>query len=378
MSDNFKRSTPEEALEKIKHDTRGKLKIFLGYAPGVGKTYSMLNEANRRQQRGQDIIIGYIETYKRNETINQIKRLEIIPPKKIIYAGTEYEEVDLAAILNRRPSTVIIDELAHINTPGSKNSKRYDDVEEILNNGINVVTTLNVAHIESLNTAIRNITGVKITDTIPDCVIEKAAEVVVVDISPDELLKRLDAGQIFEKNTSHAIKNFYRKNSLNALRELVLRLTAEGVDEDLALYMKTHEIHDNWHTVERVMVCISANSSAKKLIRKGAKIASKYKCELFVVNVTCTSIFVPPVSQKNKEILNSHLKLAKQLGAEIIALSGKSVSKTLSKFATEKYITQVIIGSSRRTKIQYLLRGSTVTKLIKYTKNIEFHVVPTD
>lgn len=379
MSESFKRCTPEEALKKVKEEARGKLKIFLGYAPGVGKTFSMLNEANRKHQRGHNIIIGHLDTHNRTETVNQIKNLEIIPPKKIICDGKEYTEVDVEAIINRRPTTVLIDELAHTNTPGSKNSKRYEDIDEILNNGINVFTTLNIEHIESFNIAIRKITGIKITNTVPDSIIENADEVVVVDISPDELLKRLKTGQIYKKNSeSHAIKNFYRKNNLSALRELALRLTAEGVDDDLALYMKSHGIHDNWHTVERVMICISTNSSAKKLIRKGARIASKYKCECFVVNVNCTSIFAPHLSARNKETLNNNIKLAKQIGADVIILTGKSVSRTLADFAAEKYITQIIIGSSRRTKIQYLLRGSTVTKLIKYTKNVEFHVVPSD
>lgn len=379
MSEKYKRSTPEEALEKVKEETHGKLKIFLGYAPGVGKTYSMLNEANRRHQRGHDIVIGHLDTHKRCEAIDQIRNLQIIPPKEIIYDGKVYNEVDVEAIIAKKPKTVVIDELAHENAPGSKNLKRYEDIQEILSSGINVITTLNIEHIESLNTVIRKITGTKITNIIPDSIIENADQVVVVDLSPDELLKRLNNGEIYAKNsTSHAVKNFYRKNNLSALRELTLRLTAEGVDEDLALYMKSHGIHENWHTVERVMVCISTNVNAKKLIRRGARIASKYKCEWYVVNVHCTSIFAPALTYKNKETLNSNIKLAKQIGAEVIILNGKSISRTLADFASEKYITQIIIGSSRRTKAQYLLRGSTVTKLIKYTKNVEFHVVPSD
>jgi two-component system sensor histidine kinase KdpD len=223
-------------------------------------------------------MIGHLDTHKRNETINQIRNLKIIPPKKIVYGGKEYDEVDVEAIINIKPQTVIIDELAHANTPGSKNNKRYEDVDDILNNGINVITTLNIEHIEGLNADIRRITGVKPVDTVPDSIIENADQVVVVDLSTDELLKRLNNGQIYSENsTDHAIINFYKKNNLSALRELALRLTAEGVDEDLAIYMKSHGIHDNWHTAERVMVCISTNSSAKRLIRKAARIASKYK-----------------------------------------------------------------------------------------------------
>ena len=201
----------------------------------------------------------------------------------------------------------------------------------------------------------------------------------LIDISPDELLSRLENNKIFiEGLSNHAVKNFFRKNNLSALRELSLRLTAEGVDENLAEYMREHGIHENWHTVERVMICVNANSNSKRLIRKGARIASKYKCEWYVVNVHCTSIFASGISKKGKEILKRNYKLAKELGAEVINLSGKSISKTLATFATERYITQIIIGSSRKTKAQYLFRGSTVTNLIKCTKNIEFHVVPSE
>ena len=377
MIDKYKRSTPEEALKKIQSEAKGHLKIFLGYAPGVGKTYSMLREGNRRLSRGQNIAIGLIEKDNYPETLEQIKNLKIIAPKKIIYNDREYEEVDVETIILKKPSTIIIDNLCHLNFIGSKNKYRYEDIEEILQHGINVITTLNIAHMESLNIAIRKITGVKITEVLKDCIVENAAEVVLVDVSPDELIKRYNNNDILQRKCiTLGIKNFFTKNNLCSLREFSLRLTAEGVDEDLAQYMRQHDIHESWHTVERVMVCISANSSSKKLIRKGAKISGKYKCEWYVVNVDCTHLFAPRLTAKNRELLSSNLRLAKELGAEVINLKGKSISRTLSTFATEKYITQIIIGSSRRTKLQSFLRGSTVTKLIKFTKNIEFHVVP--
>ncbi|MDP4147173.1 MAG: universal stress protein [Bacillota bacterium] len=379
MSEKFKRSTPEEALYKFRQESLGHLKIFLGYAPGVGKTYSMLNEANRRFQRGQDIVIGHIDTSQKEDTINQISKLEIIPPKKLEVDGLIYEEMDVDAIIARHPKTVIIDELAHTNAPGSKNAKRYEDVEEILQNGINVITTLNIVHLESLNIVVRKITGMKITEIVPDKIVNDAAEVVVVDISPDELLNRLRTSNILhDLDTNRALKHYLKKNTLSALRELSLRRTAEGVDDELAQYMKAHDIYENWHTVERVMVCITTAPSAKKLIRRGAKIAGRFKCEWYVVYVNCTSIFAPKPSQRAKDLLESHFKLANQLGAEVVTLSGQSASKTLSEFANEKYITQIVIGSSRRTKLQSFLRGSTVTKLIKFTKSAEFHVVPND
>jgi two-component system sensor histidine kinase KdpD len=296
-----------------------------------------------------------------------------------MYNGTEFSEIDVDAIIKRKPKIVLIDELAHTNVQGSKNIKRYEDVEEILAHGISVITTLNIEHIESLNLEIRRITGVKISETIPDSIIDNADEVVVIDISPTELQKRLKNGTIYaDGSASNAIKNFFRINSLNALRELSLRLTAEGVDEKLAIYMREHGIHDNWHTVERVMVCITSNINGKRLIKKGVKIASRFKCECYVVNVNHTSIFSRKPNLINREMLISHRKLAKKLGAEIVTLESKSVFKALSNFAIEKHITQIVIGSSRKTKSQYFFTGSTLTKLVRYTKNVEFHIVPSD
>lgn len=379
MSDEFKRITPEEALEIVKHQQTGELKIFLGYAPGVGKTYSMLNEANRRLQRGQDVIIGYLEAHERAETRGQIGHLPVIPRKKIEYNGITMEEMDADAIIARKPEYVLVDELAHTNVPGSKHAKRYEDVQDILNAGINVISTLNIQHLESLNDVVRQITGIKVRETIPDNIVNNADEIVVIDITPDALQNRLKRGNIYKDEiVERALKNFFRKGNLNALREIALRQTAEGVDEELNEYMKEHGINDNWYTVERVMVCISSSPSAKKLIRRGARIAKRYKCEWIVVDVNCTHLFAPKATKKDTEILEGHYKLAKQLGAELVTLTGKSISAALANFATEKHITQIVIGHSKRTKWQKILRGSTVTKLLNQTKDIEVHVIPND
>lgn len=379
MINKFKRITPEEALKLVHEPKKGHLKIFLGYAPGVGKTYSMLNEANRRVQRGQDVVIGYLETHHREETISQIGCLETIPRKKIEYNGVVMEEMDTEAIIARKPAFVLIDELAHTNVPGSHHAKRYDDVEDILNAGINVISTLNIQHLESLNDVVKQITGIKVRETIPDKIVNNADEVVVIDITPDALQNRLKRGNIYKNEIiDRALKNFFRKGNLNALREIALRHTAEGVDDDLNEYMKEHGINDNWYTVERVMVCISSSYSAKKLIRRGARISKRYKCEWIVVDVNCTNIFAPKITEKDRETLEGHHKLAKQLGAEVVTLTGKSVSNTLAECATSRHITQLVIGHSKRTKWQTLLRGSTVTKLLNLTKDIEVHVVPND
>lgn len=379
MIEEFKRTSPEEALKICDHENRGKLKIFIGYAPGVGKTYSMLNEGNRRYKRGQDVVVGYAEAHGREETDKQIGDLETIPLKEIEYNGVVMKEMNTEAIIARKPHLTLIDELAHTNVPGSKYKKRYEDVEEILCHGINVITTLNIQHLESLNDVVKQITGIVVRETIPDYIVERADEVVVIDITPDALQNRLQRGNIYKLDkVPQALKNFFRKGNLNALRELALRQTAEEVDEDLEEYMREHGIKDNWRTVERVMVSISPSVSAKKLIRRGARIAKRYKCEWVAVSVNCTHRFAPKLTSKDQQMLNSYFQLAKQLGAETVTLTGKSVSGELIKFAQERHITQIIIGHSTRTKLETVVRGSTVVKLLKKAKNIEIHVIPND
>ena len=379
MGEEFRRISTEEALEIANNQHRGQLKIFIGYAPGVGKTFAMLNEGNRRLKRGSDIVIGYVESHQRDDTNDQIGKLEIMPRKKVEYNGIILEEMDTDGIIARNPTVVLIDELAHNNVPGSKNKKRYEDVEEILNKGIDVISTLNIQHLESLNDVVKQITGIEVRETIPDSIVHKADEVVIVDITPDALQKRLQRGCIYDlTKVSQALSNFFRKGNLNALRELALRQTAEEVDEDLENYMKEHEIKDNWHIAERVMVSISPSISSKKLIRRGARIANRYKCEWVVVSVNCTHWLAPELTSKNEQILNSYFQLAKKLGAETVVLTGKSVSGELIKFAEKRHITQIIIGHSIRTKFETTFRGSTVEKLLKKAKSIELHIIPSN
>jgi two-component system, OmpR family, sensor histidine kinase KdpD len=375
MSD--KRLTPEEALNICKQQNRGTLKIFLGYAPGVGKTYAMLNEANRRLNYGKNIVIGYVENHGREETDSQIGNLEVLPRRKIIYNDVEMTELDVDAVLKQHPETVLVDELAHTNVPGSKNRKRYEDVLEILEHGINVISTLNIQHLESLNDVVFQIAGIRVNETLPDWILQQADEVVVVDLTPDALQNRLRRGNIYnQEKVPQALKNFFRKGNLNALRELVLRQAAEDVDEDLDAYMKLEGIKDNWHTVERLMVCVSSSPKAKKLIRRGARIANRYKCEWYVVSVYSTRLFFRIDEEEDKRMLLSHTQLAKQLGAETVELTGRSVSETLAAFANKKHITQIIMGQSSRTKVETFFRGSTINKLIKMVRNVEIHLIP--
>jgi two-component system sensor histidine kinase KdpD len=379
MEDYSRRLTPEEALRiAAEHPQKGKLKIFIGYAPGVGKSYTMLNEGARRHQRGEDLVIGYVELHGRQETEKQIGDQEVVPRKKIEYGDKVMEEMDTEAIIKRHPTTVLVDELAHTNVPGSKYVKRYEDVDEILRAGINVITTLNVQHLESLNDVIKQITGVTVRETIPDVIVDNADEIVAVDITVDALLNRLKRGDIYKKDKiDNALDNFFREGNLNALREISLRQTAQEVDEELEVYMKAHGIQDNWQTTERILVCISPSPNAKKLIRRGALIARRYRCEWFVVAVESAGLFSQKWSQKDKEDLESNFALAKQLGAATMILSGRGISDELAKFSKEKNITQIVIGHSEKSPFQALFTGSTAGKLLSETKNVAIHVIPT-
>lgn len=376
MSQNLKYKNNIKSFPKVNHK-KGHLKIFLGYAPGVGKTYSMLTDANKRLCQGDNIVIGYIETHKREETEKQILNLKIIPRKQIEYNNLIFEEMDTDYIIAMHPQTVLVDELAHTNIPGSKHGKRYEDVLEILDKGINVISTLNIQHLESLNDVIKQITGISVRETIPDKIVENADEIVVVDITPEALQNRLKRGNVYKADVAErALKNFFRKGNLNALREIALRQTAEEVNEDIDNYMIQHGISKKSYLSEMVMVCISSAPYSKRLIRRGARIAKTYKCPWVVVDVNCTNIFVPKLTEIDINTLEENQKLAKQLGAEVKTLTGKSVSMEITKFITENHITQVILGHSKRSKFEILLRGSTISKLIKFTRNVEFHIVP--
>ncbi|WP_054199356.1 sensor protein KdpD [Clostridium baratii] len=372
------RISPDDALKICATEEKGKLKIFLGYAPGVGKTYTMLNEANRRYNRGEDVVIGYFESHGRLDTINQIKSLPQLPLKEISYNSITFKELNVQLIIERNPKLVLVDELAHTNAPGSKNKKRYEDVIEILNAGINVYATVNIQHLESLNDVISQITGVIVQETIPDSIIA-TAEVVVIDIPPDSLRKRLKRGNVYKTDLiQRALKNFFRIGNLNALRELTLRQIADEVDCTLNEYKEIHNIHDNWHTAEKVMVSISSNPKSKRLIRFGARIAKKYKCPLYVVYVNCTHSIYPKDNPEILKTLDENITLAKKFDATIVTLKGKSISSELIKFSKEKNITKLIIGHSKRTRLQKFFRGSTVNKLLEGSKNIEIIVVPYD
>lgn len=372
-----KRLTPEEALKIYNKEKKGRLKIYLGYAPGVGKTYTMLREANIRVKRGEDICIGYIEPHDRKATTEQIGILEQIPVKEIEYAGKIYKEVNIEKIIERGPEIVLIDELAHTNIKGSKNEKRYQDVLEILNAGINVHTTVNIQHLESLNDVVQTITGIAVRETVPDTILTEADEVEVIDISFESLKERLERGEIYNlKTASQALRNFFRKGNLSALREIALRQIAQEVDNNLNEYLNNKNIKTNWYTAERVLVSISSSPKANKVIRYGARIAQKYKCEFYVICVEQIGFLAKRYSPEDWKVIEKHEELARSLGAETIRLQGKNIVKEILKFSEEKRITQIVLGHSKRNKLTTFFKGSVINKIIEHSKGVEIRVVP--
>ena len=372
-----KRISPEKALEIYNKEKRGKLKIYMGYSPGVGKTYTMLREANIRVKRGEEIYIAYLEPHDRKATLEQVGILKEISPLEIEYRGKVYKEVDVKAVIEKHPKTVLIDELAHTNIFGSKNKKRYEDVLEILEVGINVNTTLNIQHIESLNDIVQTITGIEVRERIPDKIVNLADEVEVVDISASNLTERLQRGEIYNlKTATSALKNFFRLGNLNALRELALRRIAQEVDDDLTEYMNDKEIKTNWHTTERVLVSISSSPRAGKVIRYGARIAQRYKCEFYVISIESKGFFNKGFSEDDWKVIKEHEELAKNLGADVFRLKGKNVPKKILEFAAEKRITQIVLGHSSRSLFTRLFKGSVINNIIEHSKGTEIRIVP--
>ena len=371
------RPDPEALLTRVmkqeRGEKRGRLKIFLGFAAGVGKTYSMLNEANRRKQRGQEIVIGYVETHQRRGTLEQLGNLEIIPRKKIEYKGATFEEMDADAIIARKPKWALVDELAHTNVPGSLTEKRWQDVEKILDAGVNVLTTMNVQHLESLNDTVNDITGIRVRETVPDRIVKEADEVIMVDITPRALIHRLERGDIYApEKVPQALQNWFREGNLSALREIALREIAHEVDDDLTEYRKDQKIRETWATHDRIMVCISPTQSSCRLLRRGWRIAERLKAEIMAVYVETR-----PPNQKEQAILKEDFALADRLKIPVITLNGE-VSPEIIRYAKENQITQLIVGHSDRSRIQEFLRGSIINQLTQNLRMTDILIVATE
>jgi two-component system sensor histidine kinase KdpD len=365
---------PEEWLELASPspNSRGIFKLFLGYAPGVGKTYSMLSEAIRRKSRGEDIVIGIIETHGRKGIQELAAQLEAVPRKKIDYKGTPFEEMDIDAILNRRPGVVLVDELAHTNIPGSRHRKRYEDVQDLLAAKIDVISTLNIQHIESIAPTVRAITGVTVRETVPDWVPLSATETVMVDLTPEALVNRMRRGDVYSKEkVEQSLKNFFRRGNLIALRELALRQVAEQVDRSLETYMDAKQIRENWGVRERIAVCISGSPSGQYLIARAARMARRLDAELYVIHV----LREITTREENPKILEANLRFAENLGALVVRLKGRSVADAIADFVRSKHITQVVFGRALVRDWKKFLYLSVVHRFLRESPAVDIHIV---
>jgi two-component system, OmpR family, sensor histidine kinase KdpD len=365
---------PEEWLEVASPSakTRGVFKLFLGYAPGVGKTFSMLSEAIRRKSRGEDVVIGVVESHGRKGIEELICGMEIVPRKKMEYKGTIFEEMDVDAILARKPAVVLVDELAHTNIPGSKHRKRYEDVQELLAANIDVVATLNIQHIESIAPVVRSITGIVVRETVPDWVPLTASETVMVDLTPEALQNRMKRGDVYStEKVERSLKNFFRRGNLIALRELALRQVAEQVDRSLETYMEDQDIRKNWGVRERMAVCVSANPTGQYLIARSARMARRMDAELYVVHVDRE--FGP--KETNVNALTANLKFAENLGAKVVRLKGRSVADSVADFVRSKHITQVIFGRAPVHDWRKYLYLSAVHRFLRESPAVDVHIV---
>ena len=381
-----------ESSDSITSEDRhhGRLRVYLGMAAGVGKTYTMLNEGHRRKARGTDVVIGYIETHHRPLTEQQIGDLEIVPRKRINYRGVTLEEMDVDAIIKRHPQVALVDELAHTNVPGSRHEKRYQDVEDLLAAGITVISTLNIQHLEGLNDIVEAITGVRQRETLPDRVLDAADEVELIDIAPDALRSRLRHGNVYPPDRAQrALENYFSQSNLTALRELALRRTAEKTEAQLEGLMRgrSQESVDGdvpvWGATatERVMVAFDARPHARELLRDGWRLARGLKAPLLAVTVhrppkTVSHLLAGGDTKTEQSQLDEHIRLAQDLGAEVIQVEGRDVAVELARIAHERHVTQIVIGQPERPRWRDLLAGSVANRLLREPTGASIHVVP--
>jgi two-component system, OmpR family, sensor histidine kinase KdpD len=377
MNDPNRRPNPDDLLGGIKkmeeRSSRGQLRVFFGMCPGVGKTYSMLRAAKERANEGVDIVVGVVETHGRSETAKLLVGFEQIPKKKVKYRDTQLLEMDLDAILHRKPKVVLIDELAHSNAPESRHNKRYQDVEEILSKGIDVYTTLNVQHIESRSDLVYQITGVAIQEKVPDSFMEFADQIELIDISPEVLLRRLSEGKVYlGERAEKAAENFFKVENIIALRELALRFTAEKVDDQLRSQRVMKQISGVWNTNERLMVAISHSSYSARLIRAARRVA-------YSLEAPWNALYVDTgedLSEGDQKRLRKNMNLAKELGAEIVHTREKGVVSAIKRVAHEKNVTQIVVGRSDKRFIRdFLAQGTILEQLVQETSEIDIHVI---
>ena len=372
-ADNDNRPDPDALLSALKSQeekaAKAKLKIFFGMCAGVGKTYEMLKAAHEAKSKEIDVAVGIVETHRRPETDALVQGLPIIPRKKVEYKGAVLEEMDLDAILARKPKLVLVDELAHTNAPGSRHKKRYQDVQELLENGIDVYSTLNVQHLESRADTVAQISGATVRETVPDSIFERADEVEIIDLPPDELLKRLSEGKVYSAERSRqAILNFFTKGNLTALREMSLRLTAERVDHQLRDYMRTQRITGPWKSGQRLLIGITASPNSISLIRWARRMS-------YTMNASWIAVYVEtskPLPDSSREQLGKNFKLARELGAEVVTTADENVAHALVRVAHEQNATQILVGKSERP---FSFRKHLLTELIEKSGGLDVYVV---
>ena len=377
MAEREGRPSPEALLAAAKQEGRGRLKIFLGAAPGVGKTYEMLLAAQARRREGVDVVVGVVESHGRRETEVLLEGLETIPRRQVDYKGHLLAEMDLDAILKRRPQLVLVDELAHTNAPGSRHPKRYLDVEEIIAAGIDVFATLNIQHVESLNDVVARITRIRVRETVPDSILDEADDIEVIDLSPEDLIKRLREGKVYvPQQAERAIRHYFSQGNLTALRELALRRTAQRVDEQLLSHMRAHAIAGPWAAGERVLVCVSEAPSTAGLIRYARRVADRLRVPWTAIYVETTR--TQRLTNTERDRIADFSRLAETLGASTITIPGRNIAEEVVAYATANNITQIVIGKSSRSRWFELVHGSVVHELVRKTGQISVHVISAD
>ncbi len=379
--DPEQRRSPEALLEAARREesASGKLKIFVGAAPGVGKTYEMLQSAHAKRKAGIDVVVGFVETHGRAETEALVRGLEMIPRKKLDYRGQIVEELDLDAVIARRPAIALVDELAHTNAAGSRHPKRYLDVEELLSHGIDVYTAVNIQHIESLNDVVAQITHVRVRETVPDSVFDRADAIELIDLTPDDLIQRLREGKVYvPKQAERALDHYFSPGNLTALRELALRRTAERVDEQLLTHMQANAIAGPWAAGERILVCVSEDPRAAGLVRYTKRLADRLHAPFTAVSIETRRSL--QLSDEERDRLADTLRLAESLGGEALTIPavGRRIADDVVNFAQGNNVTQIVIGKSTRSPWFEITRGSVVHDLVRRSGNISVHVIPGD
>lgn len=372
------RPSPEALLAQIQAEEeqalRGKLKIFLGAAPGVGKTFSMLQEALAKKNQGVDVVVGLVETHGRHETGKLLAGLEILPKKNIEYKGQILQEFDLDGAIARHPGLILVDEMAHTNAPMCRHAKRWQDIEELLNRGVDVYTTMNIQHLESLNDVIQQITGVKVRETLPDSILEQA-EIELVDLPPDDLLKRLEEGKVyFKEQAKLALKHFFKRSNLTALRELALRATAAQVNMDVMTERKYQDAQETWPTSEKLLVCVGPGEGSAKLIRAAKRLATDLHAEWMALYVNAQKL---EFTQKEKDSVAQNLRLAEQLGAETVVVGGDDLVEEILRVARERNVTKIVISKQIKPSWKSIFRGSLVDQLVRHSGAIDIYVIQT-